>query len=112
MKQIFRLMIIGLGAMAVFFFASYSAFAVSRPEIFVQMGHTRERVNAVAFSPDGKYAFTGGWDHTVKMWEVASGREVRTLYGTAKVTAIAVSPDGGLLISETRTIKTISSSGT
>jgi len=99
MKQIFRLMIIGLGAMAVFFFASYSAFAVSRPEIFVQMGHTRERVNAVAFSPDGKYAFTGGWDHTVKMWEVASGREVRTLYGTAKVTAIAVSPDGGLLIS-------------
>jgi len=99
MKSRQRLAIIGLGALAAFFFASYWAFALSRPEIFVQMGHTRGRVNAVAFSPDGKYAFTGGWDHTVKMWETATGREVRTLYGTAKVTAIAVSPDGGLLIS-------------
>ena len=98
-KKIRRLMIVGIGTIALFFSISYSAIAVSKPEIFVQMGHTRERINAVAFSPDGKYAFTGGWDHTVKMWEAASGREVRTLYGTAKVTSIAVSPDGGRLIS-------------
>jgi len=72
--------------------------AVDRPEIFVQMGHTRERINAVAFSPDGKYAFTGGWDQTIKVWDANTGREVRTLYGTAKVTAIAVSPDGKQLL--------------
>jgi WD40 repeat protein len=79
--------------------SSNCVIAQEKPEIFVQMGHTSSRVNSVAFSPDGKYALTGSWDKTIKLWDIASGREVRTFYGTAKVTSIAISPNGKYVIS-------------
>jgi len=75
-----------------------AVFASEKPEIFVQMGHIK-RVNSVAFSSDGKYALTGSWDNTLKLWDIASGREVRTFYGTEKVTSIAISPNGKHVIS-------------
>lgn len=78
--------------------SSTPAFATEKPEIFVQMGHIK-RVNSVAFSPDGKYALTGSWDSTLKLWDIASGREVRTFYGNSKVTSIAISPNGKHVIS-------------
>jgi hypothetical protein len=43
-------------------------------------GHT-SAVNSVAFSPDGKLLASGSWDMTIKLWEVATGQEVRTLKG-------------------------------
>jgi RNA polymerase sigma factor (sigma-70 family) len=53
----------------------------------------------VRFAPDGKTVATGGWDHTVGLWEVATGRKLRTILagGDAIVDAIAFSPDGRLL---------------
>ena len=41
------------------------------------MGY-RYDVNSVAFSPDGRYALSGSSDHTMKLWDVSSGEEVRT----------------------------------
>jgi RNA polymerase sigma factor (sigma-70 family) len=55
---------------------------------------------ALAFAPDGKTLATGGWDNHLVLWEVATGRNLRTLQaakGPAIVDAVAFSPDGRLL---------------
>jgi WD40 repeat protein len=57
-------------------------------------GHTRQ-VNQVAFSPDGKHALSGSTDQTMRLWDVATGKEVRRFEGHAGgVWAVAFSPDG------------------
>ena len=40
-------------------------------------------VNAVAVSPNGKFVATAGTDQTIKIWDVATGKEVATLVGNA-----------------------------
>src|SRR3990172_7661546 len=52
----------------------------SRPELVPQTGHANE-VNAAAFSPDGRWLASGDDEGTIKLWEVATGRELRTLKG-------------------------------
>jgi WD40 repeat protein len=70
-----------------------------RPEIFVQLGHSTV-ISSVAFSPDGRYAITGGLDTTMKLWDIETGREVRTFAGHAdRVDAVAYSPNGRYAIS-------------
>jgi WD40 repeat protein len=41
-------------------------------------------IAGVAFSPDGKFVATAGWDDVVKIWNVAEGRAVRKLAGRHK----------------------------
>jgi len=45
-------------------------------------GHV-QGVNAVAVSPNGKIAATAGTDQTIKLWDLATGKEVGTLIGNA-----------------------------
>src|SRR5712671_2379707 len=70
-----------------------------KPELILQTGHTRS-ANAVAFSPDNRWVASGGKDNVIKIWDLATGNVLRTLYGhTSNVNALAVSPDGKLLAS-------------
>jgi WD40 repeat protein len=65
-------------------------------------------VNAVAVSPDGRFIVSGSDDRTVKVWELESGRLLRSLEGhTGGVNAVAVSPDGRFIVSGSsdRTVK-------
>ena len=57
-------------------------------------------VTAVAVTPDGRHAISASGDHTLKVWELASGRELRTLTGHADfVHGVAVTPDGQRAVS-------------
>lgn len=69
------------------------------PKIVVQTGHA-EFVRSVAFSPDGTLFASGSNDNTVKLWDVASRHELRTLAEhTDHVLDVRFSSDGLLLAS-------------
>jgi WD40 repeat protein/serine/threonine protein kinase len=60
----------------------------------VLSGHTSE-VWAVTFSRDGRRLASASTDHTVRVWDAATGKLVRALTGhTGAVWAVAFSPDG------------------
>ncbi|MEG4070381.1 CHAT domain-containing protein [Microcoleus sp. Pol11C2] len=70
-------------------------------------GHT-ERVSAISFSPNGKLLATASSDHTVKLWDTSTGKEIHTLSGhTDSVNAVRFSPNGKLLAtaSDDKTVK-------
>ena len=73
--------------------------ALGQPEIKFQTGHS-DSVFSVNFSPDGKYIASGSRDDTVKLWDVDSGKEIRTFSGhTSYVTSVSFSPDGKYIAS-------------
>jgi WD40 repeat protein len=63
------------------------------------IGHFDD-VKSVVYSPDGRYLASGSWswDNTIKIWEVATGEELRTLTGHS-VYSVVYSPDGRYLAS-------------
>lgn len=63
-------------------------------EIAVFQGHSDE-VNAIELSPDGRFLATASSDKTILIWDVLTGKTVRTLKGFEwKVTSLQFSPDG------------------
>ena len=60
-------------------------------------GH-RDTIRAVAVAPDGSWLVSAGQDGTVRIWDVATGREQGTLTGhTGLTVAVAIAPDGSWL---------------
>ncbi len=52
-------------------------------------------IDSVAFSPDGHIVLTAGEDHIARLWDRATGAELRDLIGhTDRINVAAFSPDG------------------
>lgn len=67
------------------------------PRLVVQLGHSKQ-VTAIAFSPDRRTLATGSEDQSAKLWNLSTGREIRSLSGlNGKVHDMAFSPVGGVL---------------
>ncbi len=62
-------------------------------------GHT-DTVRSLTFTPDGRLLVSAGDDKTIRLWDPATGQEVRALSGHEKgVSRVVCSPDGRRLIS-------------
>jgi len=60
----------------------------------------RKPVNSVAFSPDGRTSLSCSGDQTVKLWDIATGKELASFTGhEAEVFTVAFSPDGRTALS-------------
>lgn len=73
------------------------------PQIIPQIGHAG-KITELFFSPDDRYLFTGSNDHSIKLWDVETGRLVRTFKEKDLNFAFgfAVSKDGQTVVSAPR----------
>jgi WD40 repeat protein len=79
----------------------------ARVEVVPQVPHAG-RVMAAAFTPGGERVLTGSKDGTLKLWDIATARLVRTFVGhMGDVTEVALSRDGSRALSggEDKTIR-------
>ncbi len=71
----------------------------SNSDDFVLRGHS-DSVNSVSFSPDGSRIVSGSSDNSIKLWDAATGAELRTLTGHSdSVLSVSFSPDGSRIVS-------------
>jgi WD40 repeat protein len=80
---------------------------VTRTKVHALRGHSKW-VYCLAFSPDGRWLATGGWDRTVKLRAAGTGEEQVTIFGhQGFVLDLAFSPDSRSLAttSEDRSVR-------
>ncbi len=76
------------------------AAAEERPVLQLDTGGHMAIIKGIAFTPDGRQLVSASEDKTIRVWDLASGKTVRTIRGESaagpagKVYAMALSPDG------------------
>ncbi len=80
--------------------AGAGAAAEERPILQLDTGGHMAMITGIAFTPDGRQLVSASNDKTIRVWDLASGKTVRTIRGESapghagKVYAMALSPDG------------------
>ena len=70
------------------------------PVLMLDTGGHMGLVSGVAFTPDGKYLVSTGYDKVIRVWDWQAGQVVRVLRGQVgagdegRINAVALSPDG------------------
>lgn len=71
-----------------------------RPVLTLEAGAHSASIWSLSVDTAGRYAVTGGYDRTVRIWSVADGKLVRTIRvpigpeNIGHIYAVAISPDG------------------
>jgi YD repeat-containing protein len=63
------------------------------PVVPLLSGHQGE-IFQVCFLPDSKRAVSVAWDHTARLWDVTTGKQIRSFKKEKILLSVAVSPDG------------------
>ncbi len=66
-------------------------------EIAILEGHKHE-IEHGAFSPDGKWAVTGSWDQTARLWSLDQASSYTLEGHTGAVKHVSFNPDGDLIV--------------
>jgi WD40 repeat protein len=80
----------------------YTESAKAPLETIVQTGHS-SNIISVGFHPTGKFVFTGSPDKTIKLWDLATGKQIRT-FNVDRGHSACFSPDGKHIAIEHPTI--------
>jgi WD40 repeat protein len=72
--------------------------SASGKELAALKGH-QGGIRKLAWAADSRRLLSGGDDHTLRLWDSGTGRQIRSFTGAAEVTAVALSSDGHLALS-------------
>jgi serine/threonine-protein kinase len=78
---------------------SVTVWGLKPPQLLHRLSGHKDKVLCVAISPDGKHVATGGADATVRVWEAATGKQLRSTEYAGPVHGVAFSPDGKTIAS-------------
>ncbi len=92
--------ILAVAVLAAGAMAARAGEAVGQPKLMLDTGGHMAMIRDIAFTPDGRQIVSASDDKVIRVWDVATGKTLRTIRGEAapghagKVYAMALSPDG------------------